>query len=221
MKPHLQGRLLLVDNYDSFTFNLAQYLEQLGFLRGEKLVVVRNDELSLEQIMTAEPAAIMLSPGPGTPDDTGVGLELVCAAWGKIPLFGVCLGLQTIVQAMGGRVVRAAQVMHGKSSPVTHDAQGVFAGLSSPLQMGRYHSLIAEVQSLPESLLVSAHVAEPPQEIMAVRGRVRPIVEAVQFHPESVLSQQGHRILANFLEKAFGNTIIRGNTLGISMPEAY
>ena len=204
----MNDSVLLIDNYDSFTFNLVQYFEEIGFVRGQRLHIVRNDAISVQDIMDTPPGAIVLSPGPCTPNEAGICLELVQAAWGTIPLFGVCLGLQIIVQAMGGNIIRAQQVMHGKTSMVSHNGEGVFAGIESPIAMGRYHSLVAEESSLPACLSVSARACDPYNDIMAVRGIVEPVVEAVQFHPESILSKKGHRMLANFLETAFAATIL-------------
>jgi para-aminobenzoate synthetase component 2 len=196
--------LLVLDNYDSFTFNLVQYL---GELAGEHplaadLRVERNDALTLEQIEALAPAAILISPGPGDPDQSGVCLEVLRQLSPSIPTLGVCLGHQSIAQVFGGRVVRARELMHGKTSPVFHSGQGVFAGLPSPLTATRYHSLIAERDSLPNCLEITAWLEDGT--IMGLRHRDHLHIEGVQFHPESVLTQDGHRLLANFLRQAGG-----------------
>ena len=196
--------LLVLDNYDSFTFNLVQYL---GELAGEHplaadLRVERNDALTLEQIEALAPAAILISPGPGDPDQSGVCLEVLQQLSPSIPTLGVCLGHQSIAQVFGGRVVRARELMHGKTSPVFHSGQGVFAGLPSPLTATRYHSLIAERDSLPNCLEITAWLEDGT--IMGLRHRDHLHIEGVQFHPESVLTQDGHRLLANFLRQAGG-----------------
>lgn len=185
-------RVIVIDNYDSFTFNLVQYLEMLG----AKCEVRSNDQTSVEEVAEAEPAGILLSPGPGTPDDAGVTLALIGALAGKFPILGVCLGHQSIAQAHGGRVVRAPRLMHGKTSPIEHDGRTLFQGLPSPFEATRYHSLIAEEASLPACLEVSARTAEG--EIMALRHRELPL-EGVQFHPESILTQHGLALLENWL----------------------
>lgn len=185
-------RVIVIDNYDSFTFNLVQYLEMLG----AKCEVRSNDQTSVEEVAEAEPAGILLSPGPGTPDDAGVTLALIAALAGKFPILGVCLGHQSIAQAHGGRVVRAPRLMHGKTSPIEHDGRTLFQGLPSPFEATRYHSLIAEQASLPACLEVSARTAEG--EIMALRHRELPL-EGVQFHPESILTQHGLALLENWL----------------------
>ena len=194
--------LLVLDNYDSFTFNLVQYL---GELAGEHplaadLRVERNDALSLEQIRALDPAAILISPGPGDPDQSGVCLEVLRELGPRVPTLGVCLGHQALAQAYGGRVVRARELMHGKTSPVLHGGEGVFAGLPNPLTATRYHSLIAERESLPPCLEITAWLEDGT--IMGLRHRHHPHLQGVQFHPESVLTQAGHQLLANFLELA-------------------
>jgi para-aminobenzoate synthetase component II len=194
--------LLVLDNYDSFTFNLVQYL---GELAGEHpiaadLRVERNDALNLEQIRALAPAAILISPGPGDPDQSGVCLEVLRELSPTIPTLGVCLGHQSIAQVYGGKVVRAKELMHGKTSPVHHSGQGVFEGLPNPLTATRYHSLIAERESLPECLEITAWLEDGT--IMGLRHRTFPLLQGVQFHPESVLTQQGHALLANFLRQA-------------------
>jgi len=189
--------LLLIDNYDSFTFNLAQYLGELG----EEVKVLRNDALDVAGIRALAPARIMISPGPGTPDDSGVSLGVLRELAGEIPVFGVCLGHQAIGQVFGGKVIRAKRIMHGKTSPVHHRGQGVFAGLPDPFEATRYHSLVVEQASLPECLEVTAWTENPDgsvDEIMGLRHRTLP-VEGVQFHPESILTRHGHDMLRNFL----------------------
>jgi para-aminobenzoate synthetase component II len=194
--------LLVLDNYDSFTFNLVQYLGELAAEHplAAELRVERNDALNLEQIRALKPAAILISPGPGDPDQSGVCLEVLRELSPTIPTLGVCLGHQSIAQVFGGKVVRARELMHGKTSPVFHGGAGVFAGLPSPLTATRYHSLIAERESLPDCLEITAWLDDGT--IMGLRHRDHPLIEGVQFHPESVLTQDGHRLLANFLRQA-------------------
>ncbi|MEB3261468.1 MAG: aminodeoxychorismate/anthranilate synthase component II [Cyanobacteriota bacterium] len=194
--------LLVLDNYDSFTFNLVQYLGELAaeFPLAAELRVERNDALSLQQIRALEPAAILISPGPGDPDQSGVCLEVLRELSPSIPTLGVCLGHQSIAQVYGGRVVRARELMHGKTSPVLHGGEGVFAGLPNPLIATRYHSLIAERESLPDCLEITAWLEDGT--IMGLRHRRHPHIQGVQFHPESVLTQEGHALLANFLRTA-------------------
>jgi len=196
--------LLVLDNYDSFTFNLVQYLGELAaeYPVAAQLRVERNDALSLEQIRALEPAAILISPGPGDPDQAGVCLEVLRELSPRVPTLGVCLGHQAIAQVYGGRVVRAQQLMHGKTSPVLHGGQGVFSGLANPLTATRYHSLIAERESLPDCLEITAWLDDGT--IMGLRHRDYPHLQGVQFHPESVLTQDGHALLANFLRLASG-----------------
>ncbi len=194
--------LLMIDNYDSFTYNLVQYF---GELKAE-VKVVRNDELSVEQIEALAPERIVLSPGPCTPNEAGVSLAVIERFAGKLPLLGVCLGHQSIGQAFGGEVVRARQVMHGKTSPIHHKDLGVFAGLANPLTVTRYHSLVVKRESLPECLEVTAWTQNADgslDEIMGVRHKTLN-VEGVQFHPESILTEQGHELLANFLRQQGG-----------------
>ena len=188
MKP----RLLLIDNYDSFTYNLVQAFLVLG----ADVQVVRNDHITVDAALAAAPSHLCISPGPGTPGDAGVSMDLIRAFAGRVPVFGVCLGHQSLVEAFGGRVVRNHRLMHGKTSRVTHDGRGLFAGLPNPVDVGRYHSLVAERASLPPELEVTAWTAEG--EIMGVRHRSLP-VEGVQFHPESVLTPEGPKLMANFL----------------------
>ena len=184
--------LLMIDNYDSFTYNLVQYLGELG----ADVQVYRNDALTLEQIAAWRPERIVLSPGPCTPSEAGICVPLIRRFAGEIPILGVCLGHQAIGQAFGGRIVRAGRVMHGKLSSVRHDEHGVFARLPSPLTVTRYHSLAIERASLPSCLEITAESDDG--EIMGVRHRTAAI-EGVQFHPEAILTQQGHELLSNFL----------------------
>jgi len=184
--------LLLLDNYDSFTYNLAQYLGQMG----QKLEVRRNDKISLDEIEALAPDRIVISPGPCTPKEAGVSVPLIERFAGKIPILGVCLGHQAIGAAFGGRVIRAAKVMHGKTSEIEHDNKTIFRGLPRPFTATRYHSLIVERKSLPKCLEISAETADGT--IMGVRHR-KLLVEGVQFHPESVLTNAGFRLLENFL----------------------
>jgi len=194
--------LLVLDNYDSFTFNLVQYLGELAgdYPLASELRVERNDALSLEQIRQLNPAAILISPGPGDPNQSGVCLEVLRELGPTIPTLGVCLGHQSLAQAYGGTVVRAKQLMHGKTSPVFHANQGVFEGLANPLTATRYHSLIAERASLPACLEITAWLDD--ETVMGLRHRDYPHLQGVQFHPESVLTQDGHKLLANFLRQA-------------------
>lgn len=190
-------RLLMIDNYDSFTYNLVQYFGELG----EQVQVIRNDQLDVSAIEALQPARIVISPGPCTPNEAGVSLEVIERLGARIPILGVCLGHQSIGQAFGGRVIRASRIMHGKTSPVHHRGLGVFAGLPSPFEATRYHSLVVEQTSLPECLEVTAWTENEDgsvEEIMGLRHRELPI-EGVQFHPESILTQHGHALLANFL----------------------
>ena len=194
--------LLVLDNYDSFTFNLVQYLGELAAEHpiAAKVRVERNDALTLEQIRALDPAAILISPGPGDPDQSGVCLEVLRELSPTIPTLGVCLGHQSIAQVYGGKVVRAKELMHGKTSPVHHSGQGVFEGLPNPLTATRYHSLIAERETLPDCLEITAWLEDGT--VMGLRHREFPHIQGVQFHPESVLTQEGHALLANFLRQA-------------------
>ncbi|HEX7466657.1 MAG TPA: aminodeoxychorismate/anthranilate synthase component II [Usitatibacter sp.] len=185
--------LLMIDNYDSFTYNLVQYLGELG----EDVKVIRNDELTVDGIEALAPGRIVLSPGPCTPNEAGVSLELIARFAGRVPILGVCLGHQAIGQAFGGKIVHAKQVMHGKTSAIRHHSTSVFRNLPNPLQATRYHSLVIERASLPDCLEVTAWTEDG--EIMGVRHRSLPI-EGVQFHPESILTQHGHALLSNFLK---------------------
>jgi 4-amino-4-deoxychorismate synthase (2-amino-4-deoxychorismate-forming) component II len=184
--------ILIVDNYDSFTYNLVQYLGELG----ADPEVRRNDQVSVEEIARLEPERIVISPGPKTPTEAGICLEVITKLSGRTPILGVCLGHQAIGQAFGGKVIRAPQIMHGKTSPISHDGKTVFAGLPNPFPATRYHSLIVERESLPACLEISA--TSPDGLIMGLRHR-KMKVEGVQFHPESVLTDAGKQLLANFL----------------------
>ncbi|MBA4378236.1 MAG: anthranilate/aminodeoxychorismate synthase component II [Gemmatimonas sp.] len=186
---------LMIDNYDSFTFNVVQALATLG----AEVEVVRNDALSVDDIAARRPASLIISPGPGRPADAGVSLAAIRELAGRVPILGVCLGHQCIVEAFGGEVVRAERVMHGKTSRIYNDGRTLFEGLSNPFEATRYHSLIAREESLPAALEVSAFTSEG--EIMGVRHRVHPI-EGVQFHPESILTREGPALFANFLRLA-------------------
>jgi anthranilate synthase component II len=186
--------LLMIDNYDSFTYNLVQYLGELG----EDVKVVRNDEMTADAVERLAPARIVLSPGPCTPNEAGISLELVHRFAGRVPMLGVCLGHQAIGQAFGGKVVHAKALMHGKVSQIHHSGAGVFRGLPTPFQATRYHSLAIERASCPPQLEITAWTEDG--EIMGVRHRSLPI-EGVQFHPESILTEHGHALLANFLQE--------------------
>lgn len=198
--------ILLLDNYDSFTYNIVQYLQQLG----AGVVVVENDAVSVADITALKPKAIVLGPGPGTPDEAGITLQCIKHFADKLPLLGVCLGHQAIAQSFGATIVRASQIMHGRTSQVFHDQQGVFSGLDNPTQFTRYHSLIIDKSSLPDTLKISAWTSNNSRnsqefksqdnlnEIMGIRHKHLPI-EGVQFHPESILSQAGLKLFENFL----------------------
>lgn len=191
--------LLMIDNYDSFTYNVVRYLAELG----AEVEVVHNDALTVAQMRERKPSHLVISPGPCSPNEAGQSLAAIAAFAGKIPVLGVCLGHQCIAQAFGGQVVRARRVMHGKTSLIHHAGQGVFAGLPQPFTATRYHSLVADWPSLPDCLEVTAWTQNSqgePEEIMGLRHRQLDI-EGVQFHPESVLSEQGHALLKNFLER--------------------
>lgn len=190
-------RLLLIDNYDSFTYNLVQAF----MMEGAEVLVYRNDAIDIVAAEALQPTHVCISPGPGTPAAAGVSMEIIRAFAGKVPVFGVCLGHQAIVEAFGGRVVRADRLMHGKTSMVTHDGLGLFGAVSNPCEVGRYHSLIAEPAQLPSSLVVTAQTDQG--EIMGVR-HCEWQVEGVQFHPESVLTPQGQILMANFLKQRGG-----------------
>jgi len=184
---------LLVDNYDSFTYNIAQALGELG----QSFEVVRNDEIDIDRVRALSPASIIISPGPGRPEAAGISVELVRSFYENTPILGICLGHQCIVAALDGRIEGADRLMHGKVSPIYHDGQTIYEGLSNPFPATRYHSLIAKEESLPSSLEVSSYTSDG--EIMGVRLRGKP-VEGVQFHPESILTPEGKRLLSNFLQ---------------------
>ncbi|MEO7063873.1 MAG: aminodeoxychorismate/anthranilate synthase component II [Dokdonella sp.] len=191
--------LLMIDNYDSFTWNLVQYFGELG----EDVRVIRNDEMTLAAVRGLQPSAIVISPGPGTPDDAGVSLDVLRELAGTTPIFGVCLGHQAMGQAFGGKVVRAREIMHGKTSSIHHDGLGVFRDLPNPFTATRYHSLVVEKTSLPDCLEVSAWTEREDgsfDEIMGLRHQTL-AVEGVQFHPESILTEHGHALLRNFLSR--------------------
>ncbi len=185
--------LLMLDNYDSFTYNLVQYFGELG----QEVVVRRNDQITLDEVQALNPARICVSPGPKSPVDAGLSVALIQHFAGKLPIFGVCLGHQAIGHAFGGRIVRAQEIMHGKVSPITHQGTDLFKGLPSPFNVTRYHSLAIERASLPDCLEITAQTEDG--EIMGVRHRELPVY-GVQFHPESVLSEHGHALLKNFLD---------------------
>jgi anthranilate synthase component 2 len=185
--------IFVVDNYDSFTYNLVQYISEFG----ETVEVWRNDELSVDEIIARGPAKIVISPGPGTPDDAGVSVQLIHAVKGRIPLLGVCLGHQSIAVALGGKVVRAASIMHGKTSQVYHDNCGIFRGVDNPFVATRYHSLIVERETLPEAILIRAWTGDGV--IMGMDSEQLKLY-GVQFHPESIMTVEGKKIIQNFLE---------------------
>ena len=189
--------LLMIDNYDSFTFNLVQYLQALG----AEVQVVRNDALTVAQVAALRPERIVISPGPCTPNEAGISLELIDTLGAQVPILGVCLGHQAIGQVYGGHVVRAGRIMHGKTSPIRHEGRGVFAGLPDGYEATRYHSLVVDKASLPDCLEVTAWTENEDgsvEEVMGLRHREHP-VEGVQFHPESILTEHGHALLKNFL----------------------
>ena len=194
MPANQKIRLLMIDNYDSFTYNLVQYLGELG----ADVTVKRNDAIDVAGIRALHPAAVVISPGPCTPAQAGISLKLLREMAGEVPILGVCLGLQCIGEAFGGKVVRAARLMHGKTSPVIHDGKTIFAGIPSPFEAMRYHSLLVDAASVPAVLEVSARTAE--NEIMGLRHRQHAI-EGVQFHPESILTAEGKHLLKNFLDR--------------------
>ncbi|MBG9910718.1 aminodeoxychorismate/anthranilate synthase component II [Bacillus xiamenensis] len=185
--------ILMIDNYDSFTYNLVQYLGELG----EELIVKRNDQVTIQEIEQLKPDFLMISPGPCSPDEAGISMEAIKHFAGKIPIFGVCLGHQSIAQVFGGDVVRAERLMHGKTSEIEHDGKGVFTGLQNPLVATRYHSLIVKGETLPECFIRTASTKEG--ELMAIRHKELPI-ESVQFHPESIMTSFGKEMLKNFIE---------------------
>ncbi len=184
--------ILVIDNYDSFTFNLVQYLGELG----ETPLIYRNDQISIDEIRELAPSRILISPGPCTPDDAGISMDVIRQFSGQLPIFGVCLGHQSMAQVFGGSVIRAPRLMHGKTSPIEHDGKGIFAGLPSPFIATRYHSLIVD-EPLPDCLERTAWTAEG--ELMGLRHKEHPTF-GVQFHPESILTEHGHQMLKNFLE---------------------
>ncbi|HSU79829.1 MAG TPA: aminodeoxychorismate/anthranilate synthase component II [Candidatus Angelobacter sp.] len=186
--------ILVIDNYDSFTYNLVQYFGELG----EEVMVVRNDQKTIEELKALQPDYVVLSPGPCTPNEAGITLEAIQAFAGDVPIFGVCLGHQSIAQAFGGKVIRAERLMHGKTSPVSHDGSPLFSGIDSPFIATRYHSLIVEKETLPDLFEVTAWTEEG--EIMAIRHRTLPI-EGVQFHPEAIMTTSGKQLLRNFIER--------------------
>lgn len=191
--------LLMIDNYDSFTYNVVQYLQQLG----AEVKVVRNDEITVDEALALEPERVVISPGPCTPNEAGISMALIEAFAGKVPLLGICLGHQSIAQVFGAEIVRAGQVMHGKVSPIHHCDQGVFNGLKQPFMATRYHSLVIDKASLPDCFKVTAWTQTADgelDEIMGVRHKTLDI-EGVQFHPESILTEHGHDLLQNFLER--------------------
>jgi anthranilate synthase component 2/para-aminobenzoate synthetase component 2 len=191
-KPFNHVRMLLIDNYDSFTYNLVQAFAA----HGADVMVYRNDAISVDDARALAPTHLVISPGPGRPEDAGVSLAMIAAFAGRVPILGVCLGHQSIVQQQGGEIVRAERLMHGKTSMVSHDSASIFEDLSNPFEVGRYHSLCAEESSLPESLQITAQTDRG--EIMGVRHKILPI-EGVQFHPESVLTPEGDRLMVNFM----------------------
>ncbi len=194
--------LLMIDNYDSFTWNLVQYFAELG----AEVKVVRNDEYTVPELLAMQPERVVISPGPCTPNEAGVSLAAIKAFAGLVPILGVCLGHQSIGQVFGGEVVRASVPMHGKTSPVYHHNQGVFTGLNNPLTATRYHSLVVAPQSLPAELVVTAWTQTEQGELEAIMGVQHQTlnIEGVQFHPESILTEQGHALLANFLQQTGG-----------------
>ncbi|MDJ1169459.1 aminodeoxychorismate/anthranilate synthase component II [Roseofilum sp. BLCC_M154] len=191
--------IIVIDNYDSFTYNLVQYLAELGeeFPQAEAIQVYRNDRISLKEIQNLKPDAIVISPGPGRPEDSGVSLEAIAKLGPKVPVLGVCLGHQGIGQVFGGKIVSAPVLMHGKTSPIHHSGVGIFAGLENPLNATRYHSLVIDRSSCPDELEITAWVEDGT--IMGVRHRQYPHIQGVQFHPESILTTKGKDLLRNFL----------------------
>jgi anthranilate synthase/aminodeoxychorismate synthase-like glutamine amidotransferase len=193
-KPFSHVRMLLIDNYDSFTYNLVQAFAAMG----ASVMVYRNDAITIEEGLALDPTHLVISPGPGRPEHAGVSLDMIGAFAGKVPILGVCLGHQSIVQHYGGKIVRAERLMHGKTSMVKHDGEAIFDGLSNPFEVGRYHSLCAEQETLPGDLIVTAQTDRG--EIMGVRHKTLQI-EGVQFHPESVLTPEGDDLMANFMRQ--------------------
>jgi len=199
--------LIVVDNYDSFTYNLVQYLGELG----ADVRVFRNDAITVDALAALRPDQIVISPGPCTPNEAGISVELIQRLTGRVPILGVCLGHQSIGAAFGGRIVRAERIMHGKTSPIEHDGRGVFAGLPRPFEATRYHSLLIERATLPGCLEISAWTAEG--EIMGVRHREH-LLEGIQFHPESILTLEGKHLLRNFLDLSAGRAFMREGEAG-------
>ncbi len=194
----MSPKLLMIDNYDSFTYNLVQYFSELGC----EVVVHRNNKISIEEIERMEPDYIVISPGPCTPDEAGISLQVVKELGGKYPLLGVCLGHQSIAQAFGGKISHAAEIMHGKTSEICHDSSGLYEGIPSPFSVTRYHSLVVDKESLPECLTVTSYATNPDGSrgaIMSFSHKSKPI-HGVQYHPESILTQHGNKILNNFLK---------------------
>lgn len=192
--------IIIIDNYDSFTYNLVQYLGELGmeFPVADDIKVFRNDRISIKEIETLQPDGIVISPGPGRPENAGISLDLIKQLGSRVPILGVCLGHQSIGQVFGGKIVSAPELMHGKTSPISHTGVGVFRGLENPMTATRYHSLVIERHTCPEELEVTAWVEDGT--IMGVRHRNYPHIEGVQFHPESILTYSGKKLLQNFLE---------------------
>jgi anthranilate synthase component 2 len=202
--------LVVIDNYDSFTYNLVQYLGELG----AQLQVFRNDQLSVDDLRRMQPQAVVISPGPGRPEDAGISLELIRELGPELPILGVCLGHQCIGQVYGGQIVRAPELMHGKTSLIYHRGVGVFEGLSQPFTATRYHSLVIEPSTCPDELEVTAQTGDGI--IMGVRHRRYPHVQGVQFHPESILTAEGKRLLSNFLRSAKASTAAQPNASQVS-----
>ncbi|WP_078556527.1 aminodeoxychorismate/anthranilate synthase component II [Bacillus alkalicellulosilyticus] len=192
--------ILMIDNYDSFTYNLVQYLGEMG----HELIVKRNDQITISEIEELSPTYLMISPGPCSPDEAGISMEAIEYFAGKIPIFGVCLGHQSIAQVFGGDVVRADKLMHGKTSEMNHDGETIFSGMANPFTATRYHSLIVKKETLPDCLEITAETEEG--EIMALRHKTLPI-EGVQFHPESIMTEDGRRLLKNFIDKYAGSKV--------------
>ncbi|WP_010285430.1 aminodeoxychorismate/anthranilate synthase component II [Bacillus timonensis] len=195
--------IVMIDNYDSFTFNLVQYVGEIG----EEIVVKRNDEITVRKIDELNPDLIMISPGPCTPNEAGISLEAISYFAGRIPIFGVCLGHQSIAQAFGGDVIKAQRLMHGKTSEIKHDGKTIFLGLEQPFTATRYHSLLVKKETLPECFEISAETAEG--EIMAIRHKEYPI-EGVQFHPESIMTTAGKQLINNVIKQFIGNKVKQG-----------
>jgi 4-amino-4-deoxychorismate synthase (2-amino-4-deoxychorismate-forming) component II len=202
MAAKQKPRLLMIDNYDSFTYNLVQYLGELG----ADITVKRNDAIDVAGVRALHPAAVVISPGPCTPAEAGISLTLLREMAGEVPILGVCLGLQCIGEAFGGKVVRADRLMHGKTSPIIHDSKTIFAGIPSPFDAMRYHSLLVDAASIPPALEISARTAE--NEIMGLRHK-RHAIEGVQFHPESILTFEGKHLLKNFLDRLDQDAVAR------------